>query len=122
MCELVRGMCSNWAVSIRTTCGAIGVDRSTFRYKCRHADQAAVGMRIEEICKTARSSRSSPGSVLREREGWGINIRKAHCIYREFGMQLRNKTPNRQVKANLRNDRSEAIEPNVIWAMDFVYD
>lgn len=50
--ELVRGMCSDWAVSIRTACGAIGFDRSTFHYKSRRADQAAVEKRIKEICET----------------------------------------------------------------------
>lgn len=30
MCELVRGMCSDWEVSIRTTHGAIGFDPSAF--------------------------------------------------------------------------------------------
>ena len=52
MRELVRGMCSDWAVSIRTACGAIGFDRSTFHYKSRRADQAAVEKRIKEVCET----------------------------------------------------------------------
>jgi len=37
-------------------------------------------------------------------------------------MQLRNKTPKRQVKAKLREDRKQAIGPNDVWAMDFVHD
>ncbi len=45
-------MCSDWAVSIRTDCGAIGFDRSTFHYKSRRTDQAAVVKRIREICET----------------------------------------------------------------------
>lgn len=39
-----------------------------------------------------------------------------------MGLQLRNKTPKRRVKAKLRNDRSEAVSPNETWAMDFVHD
>ncbi len=39
-----------------------------------------------------------------------------------MGLQLRNKSPNRRVKAKLRGDRSPAVEPNQIWAMDFVHD
>jgi putative transposase len=35
-------------------------------------------------------------------------------------MQLRNKTPKRRVKAKLRDDRTEAIGLNDVWAMDFV--
>ena len=37
-------------------------------------------------------------------------------------MQLRNKTPKRSVKAKLREDRKEAVNPNDVWAMDFVHD
>jgi hypothetical protein len=51
MRELVRGMCSEWAVSIRTACGAIGFDRSTFHYQSRRTDQAAVAKRLREICE-----------------------------------------------------------------------
>ncbi len=39
-----------------------------------------------------------------------------------MGIQLRNKTPKRRVKAKLREDRSEAVGPNDVWAMDFVHD
>ena len=50
--------------------------------------------------------------VLLDREGWAINIKKFYRIYRELGMQLRNKTPKRRVKAKLRDDRAEAVGPN----------
>ena len=60
--------------------------------------------------------------MLLDREGWGINIKKVYRIYRELGMQLRNKTPKRRVTAKLRDDRAEAVGPNDVWAMDFVHD
>ena len=41
---------------------------------------------------------------------------------RELGMQLRNKTPKRRMKAKLRDDRAEATGPNDVWAVDFVHD
>ncbi len=39
-----------------------------------------------------------------------------------MGLQLRNKTPKRRVKAKLRDDRAEAVGNNDVWAMDFVHD
>jgi putative transposase len=51
-----------------------------------------------------------------------VNITKVYLIYKELGMQLRNKTPKRRVKAKLRDDRAEAVGPNDVWAMDFVHD
>ncbi|EJB08246.1 transposase [Rhizobium leguminosarum bv. trifolii WSM597] len=60
--------------------------------------------------------------VLLEREGWGTNIKRTYRIYRDLGLQLRNKTPKRRVKAKLREDRQMAVGPNDVWAMDFVHD
>jgi putative transposase len=60
--------------------------------------------------------------VLLRREGWAINPKRTYRIYKELGMQLRNKTPRRRVRAKLRDDRVEAIRPNDVWAMDFVHD
>ena len=48
--------------------------------------------------------------------------KKTRRIYRELGLQLRNKTPKRRVKAKLRDDRRKATRPNETWAMDFVHD
>jgi putative transposase len=39
-----------------------------------------------------------------------------------MGLQLRNKTPKRRVKAKLREDRQSATQPNETWAMDFAHD
>ena len=49
-------------------------------------------------------------------------MKKTHRIYNELGLQLRNKTPKRRVKAKLRDDRRPASTSNEIWAMDFVHD
>ena len=122
MRELVRGMCSDWAVSIRQACGAIGFDRSTFHYKSRRTDQAAVAKRNREICETRVRYGYRRVHVLLDREGWGIKIKKVYRIYKELGMQLRNRTPKRRVKAKLRDDRADAVGPNEVWAVDFVHD
>jgi putative transposase len=60
--------------------------------------------------------------ILLRREGWVINQKKTRRIYRELGLQLRNKTPKRRVKAKLRDDRRPATRSNETWAMDFVHD
>jgi putative transposase len=39
-----------------------------------------------------------------------------------LGLQLRNKTPKRKVKAKLREDRQPASGPKDVWAMDFLHD
>ena len=60
--------------------------------------------------------------VLLRREGWRVNAKRIYRLYNEMGLQLRNKTPKRRVKAELREDRTEATRSNETWAMDFVHD
>ncbi len=60
--------------------------------------------------------------VVLRREGWTTNIKRTYRLYTALGLQLRNKTPKRRVKAKLREDRCPAVQPNQTWAMDFVHD
>ena len=115
-------MCVDWGVSIRKACGAICFDTSTYHYKSRRTDQAAVERRIKEIAETRVRYGYRRVHVLLRREGWVINMKKTRRIYNELGLQLRNKHPKRRVKAKLREDRQEAVGPNDVWAMDFVHD
>ncbi len=51
-----------------------------------------------------------------------MNPKRIYRLYKEMGLQLRNKTPKRRVKAKLRDDRAVATQNNETWAMDFVHD
>ena len=51
-----------------------------------------------------------------------MNAKRVYRLYTEMGLQLRNKTPKRRVKAKLREGRTEATHSNEAWAMDFVHD
>ena len=115
-------MCREWDVSIRRACGVLEFDTSTYHYKARRRDQAGIEARIKDICETRVRYGYRRVHVLLRREGHDINEKRTRRIYSELGMQLRNKTPKRRVKAKLREDRQEAIGPNDVWAMDFVHD
>ena len=91
-------MCQDWAISIRRACGALDLDRSTHHYTSRRADQAGLERRIREICETRVRYGYRRVHVLLERESWGANIKRTYRIYRDLGLQLRNKTPKRRVK------------------------
>jgi hypothetical protein len=53
---------------------------------------------------------------------WSLGQNKTRRIYRELGLQLRNRTPKRRVKAKLREDRRAATRPHETRAMNFVHD
>src|SRR5579872_957231 len=78
--------------------------------------------RIKEIAETRVRYGYRRIHVLLRREGWPVNVKRVCRLYREQGLQLRNKSPKRRVKAKLRDGRSPATEPNQVWAMDFVHD
>jgi putative transposase len=120
--ELAAQLCMEWGVSIRRACRTLEFDTSTYHYKTRRRDQADIEARIRDICQTRVRYRYRRVYVLLRREGYEINQKRTRRIYSELGMQLRNKTPKRRVKAKLRDDRQEAVRPNDVWAMDFVHD
>jgi putative transposase len=120
--QLVDHTRSTWQVSIRRACLALPVDRSTYHYRSRRAGQAELTKRIQEIAATRVRYGYRRIHVLLRREGWPVNAKRVYRLYREMGLQLRNKTPKRRVKAKLRDDRQPATRANQTWAMDFVHD
>lgn len=115
-------VCCEWDVSIRRACRVLLVDTSTYHYKSRRRGQADLEKRIKEIAETRMRYGYRRVHVVLQREGWMINIKRTYRLYSGLGLQLRNKTPKRRVKAKLREDRCPASQPNQTWAMDFVHD
>jgi putative transposase len=98
------------------------VERSTYHYRSRRTGQAHLIERIREIAATRVRYGYRRIHMLLRREGWRVNPKRVYRLYREMGLQLRNKTPKRRVKAKLRSDRQPAMRANQTWAMDFVHD
>jgi putative transposase len=120
MVDLVRKI---WRVSIRRACQALPVDRSTYHYRSKRTEQAPLLKRIREIAETRVRYGYRRIYVLLRREGWHVvNAKKVWRLYREIGLQLRNKSAKRRVQAKLREGRGYASGPNEVWAMDFVHD
>ena len=113
-------MRTEWDVSIRRACRVCLLDTSTYHYKSRRPGQAGLELRIREICQTRVRYGYRRVHIQLRREGCCHGQNKTRRIYRELGLQLRNKTPKRRVKAKLREDRRPATRSNETWAMDFV--
>lgn len=115
-------MRAGWKVSVRRACRVLRFDPKSYRYRTRRPGQAALEDRIRTICQTRVRYGYRRVHVLLRREGWAINEKRTRRVYNEIGMQLRNKTPKRRVKAALRADRTPPSGSNEVWAMDFVHD
>ena len=109
-------------MSIRRACSALRIDRSLYVYKSKRGGQADLKQRIKEICATRVRYGYRRVHILLQRDGYAVNPKRIYRLYKEMGLQLRNKTPKRRVKAKLREDRAPATRPNDVWAMDFVHD
>ena len=106
-----------WSVSERHACRTMQAPRSTQRYKSHGDDQADLKKRIKEIAETRVRYGYRRIHVMLRREGWTVNAKRVYRLYHQMGLQLRNKTPRRRVKAKLRDDRKEAITVNETWAI-----
>ena len=109
-------------MSARRACVTLQVARSLYIYKSRRSDQADLKIKIRDICETRVRYGYRRIHILLKREGWEVNAKKVYRLYKEMGLQLRNKVPKRRVKAKLRDDRKDPIQINETWATDFVHD
>jgi putative transposase len=60
--------------------------------------------------------------VLLRREGWLINRRRVHRVYREEGLSMRLKPSRRRKSAVVRSERPKADAVSQTWSMDFMAD
>lgn len=119
--QLVDDVRSDWKILIRRACATLRIDTSLYHYKSKCGEQAELTW-IKEIAQTRVRYGYRRVHVLLRREGWLVNPRRIYQLYKELGLQLRNNTRKRRVKAKLREDRSNATHNNQVWAMDFVRD
>jgi len=117
---VVNDLAATFRTSIRRACGVCRFSRGTYHYKHRRPDQAPLRKRIREIAETRVRYGYRRIYVLLRREGWVVNHKRIHRLYRQEGLQLRNKTPKRKVTAKLREDRKPLTRANKCWATDFM--
>ncbi len=60
--------------------------------------------------------------VLLRREGWRVNHKRVHRLYKALGLNLRRKRPRRRKAAAHPLERLVAQRPDACWSMDFVAD
>ncbi len=120
--ELVHQVQEAHGVSERRGCAALGVGRSGVRYRSTKPDQAPLRMRICDLAKSWVRYGYFRIYILLRREGWRVNHKRVHRLYRDEGLSLRLKRPRRHVSAAHRERQPAALRPNERWSMDFVSD
>ena len=101
----MAGLCGEWGVSIRRAGRVLEAQRSAQHYQPRRRDQAVLAApSLREISETRVRYGYRRVHVLLRREGWTVNMKRTYRIYRELGLQLRNKTPTREKRWRIGAD------------------
>lgn len=96
--------------------------KSGYYYKPLKDTQEVLRKRIKEIASTRVRYGYQRIYVLLRREGWQINHKRVHRLYKEEGLSLRFKRPKRRVAAAHRKDEAPLTDIDQCWSMDFVAD
>jgi transposase InsO family protein len=109
--------------SQRRACAVVRIPRSLVRYIARrHKDEAEL---IKKIHKLAiRHSRYGYRriTVLLRREGFRVNKKRVHRIWKSEGLGLPRKRPKRRRGETTGEIVNKAEYPNHVWSYDFVED
>jgi putative transposase len=103
-------------------CRLGGLSRAGWYRKSTAPDQAALRIRIREIALSRPRFGYLRIHVLLRREGWRINRKRVHRLYRLEGLQVRMRVRRRK---RLSLHRGPAPRPSTLgerWSMDFVHD
>ena len=85
---------ATWQVSIRRACEALQAERSSYHYKGRRTDPAALKRRIKEIAETRVRYGYRRITVLLKREGWPINAKRIYRLYRGWAFNSATRPPS----------------------------
>jgi len=107
--------------SQRHACVVVGLPRSLARYiaRCRK-DEAELIKKIHELA--IRHSRYGYRriTVLLRREGWKINKKRVHRIWKSEGLGLPRRRPKRHRMGITAGIVNKAEYPDHVWSYDFV--
>jgi putative transposase len=112
---------AGFRVSERRACRAAGVSRSTCRYRSVAADQTPLRVRLRDLAAARVRYGYRRLHVLLQREGWRVNHKRIHRLYREEGLGIRVK-PQRKRVSPRRVAPPPAERPQERWSLDFLTD
>ena len=78
-------------------------------------------MRIRDIAQARVRYGYKRIHVLLQREGWKVNHKAVYRIYREEGLNLRQKSKRKRI-SQARIPKVDITRVNQCWAMDFMSD
>lgn len=112
---------AEFGLSERRACALLGVGRSTVRYRTRRPPDDSLCTRLRTLA--AERPRAGYRGLYRwlRREGWLVNHKRVHRLYRAEGLALRRRL-RRKRTAGVRVPVPRPTRINERWSMDFMRD
>ena len=115
-------MRERFAISVSQACRLALLRRSTWYRRSQARDQAPLRMRIRELAMTRPRFGYLRIHVMLRREGWAINRKRVHRLYRLEGLQVRMRVRRRKRLSLHRGPVPQPTAVNQHWSMEFVHD
>jgi putative transposase len=111
--------------SQRRACQALGVSRSTQRYRpCADDEEQRLVARILELVREHPRYGYRFMTALLRREGWVVNRKRVYRLWQQEGLQVPKKQRKKRRLGTSAGGcvRRRAEHKNHVWAWDFVFD
>jgi len=109
-------------LSERRACRLVGMGRTSCRYEPqRQGQEENLKARLRTLAGERRRFGYRRLTVLLRREGWTVNHKRVHRLYREEGLQVRRRKRKR-IGAVERQALAIPVRQNERWSMDFISD
>lgn len=112
-------------VSERLACQAVGMNRSSYRYRPRRADEqekAAVREQVVALAHKHRRYGYRRITVLLRRQGRRVNHKRIWRLWRAEGLSLARKRPRKRRLGPAGALPTQATYRGHVWTYDFVFD
>lgn len=107
-------------LSERRACGLLDLSRSVLHYQSQRTDDG-LQQRLIELAGERRRFGYRRLHILVEREGYVVNHKRVHRLYRQAGLAVRKRRKRERVAVE-RCPLQVPSGPNHTWSMDFVFD
>lgn len=113
---------ATYRVSVQRACALAQFSRAAWYRVSRAKDQSALRRRIREIAAARPRFGYKRIWVMLRREGWSVNHKRVHRLYRLEGLQLRMRVRRRKHMCLHRGVVPKAQRRHERLSMDFVHD
>lgn len=123
--DAVRHVQGSLGISERRACQTLGQPRSTHRYRSTKPEaDRPLAKRLHKLAEQNPRAGYRRMTVLLKGEGWCINQKRVHRLWKQAGLQVPKKQRKRRRLGTSANGcvRLKASYPNHVWSVDFLFD